>query len=166
MTFTICISFLVRCLFRSCCSRSRWEEPCLLRTPWGFSFGTLWGPVHADRSLVSSGPAGRWRCWGKRWGKWAEGSCTWLTAEGVCLQRSQEGKGLMWKTGFLAPFVCGVDRVQCCSLACGVRFSQHRLLRGLSFPWCMFLAPFLWINWSHTCRLIPGLSALFFPLLV
>ena len=29
-----------------------------LRTLWGFDFGTLWGSVQADRSLVSSGPAG------------------------------------------------------------------------------------------------------------
>ena len=57
--------------------------------------------------------------------KWAEGSCAWLTTEGVCLQRTQERKGLMWKTGFLAPFVCGVDREQCCSLACCIWFSQH-----------------------------------------
>ena len=30
----------------------------LLRTRWGFSFGTLWGSVQAEGSLVSSGPAG------------------------------------------------------------------------------------------------------------
>ena len=38
-------------------------------------------------------------------------------------------------------FVPGVDRAQC-SLVCGVQFSQHRLLRGLFFPHCLFLAPF------------------------
>ena len=29
-----------------------------LKTCWNFGFGTLWGSVQADRSLVSSGPAG------------------------------------------------------------------------------------------------------------
>ena len=43
---------------------------------------------------------------GKGAEKWGEGSCAWLTAEGVSLQRTQERKGLMWKTGFLAVFVC------------------------------------------------------------
>ena len=157
-----------------------WLSPC-----WRPGSGTSRRRVHTNGSWVSSGPAGpsalghlgvhfsltgAWSpqdllggdgAEGKGEEKWGEGSCVWLTSEGVCLQRTQEGKGLMWKTGVLVTFVCGVDRVQCCSLVRGIWFSQHHLLRGLSFPWYMFLAPFLWIDWPHTCRFIPVLSALF-----
>ena len=38
--------------------RGHWQDYGLLRTHLGFIFGTLWGSVQADRSLVSSGPAG------------------------------------------------------------------------------------------------------------
>ena len=39
----------------------RRQEVGLLRTRWGFSFCETLGPVHADRTPVSSGPAGRCR---------------------------------------------------------------------------------------------------------
>lgn len=39
----------------------RRREVGLLRTRWGFSFWETLGPVHADRTPVSSGPAGRCR---------------------------------------------------------------------------------------------------------
>ena len=69
----------------------------------------LWGFVASSshwQELISSGTLGSWSCW-RRWGKVegkvekGEGSFAWLTAEGVCFQRTQERKGLMWKAGFL-----------------------------------------------------------------
>ena len=42
-----------------------------------------------------------------------------------------------------------------------VQFSQHHLLKRLSFPHCIFLAPLLQINLPYTCGFIPGLSILF-----
>ena len=42
-----------------------------------------------------------------------------------------------------------------------VQFPQHHLLKRLSFPHCIFLAPLLQINLPYTCGFIPGLSILF-----
>ena len=38
-----------------------WRLP-LAQPYWGFSFGTMWHPVHADWSPVSSGPIGALAC--------------------------------------------------------------------------------------------------------
>ena len=42
-----------------------------------------------------------------------------------------------------------------------VQFSQCHLLKKLSFPHCVFLAPILKINWPHMHGFISGLSVLF-----
>jgi len=65
-----------------------WQDSDLLRTRWCFSFGTLWGSVESDGSLVSSRPARTWCCWRKKWGKLGR-ICVWLLLK-VCLKRTQD----------------------------------------------------------------------------
>jgi len=42
-----------------------------------------------------------------------------------------------------------------------LQFSQHRLLKSLSFLYCILLAPMLWINWPQVRGLSSGLPVLF-----
>ena len=42
-----------------------------------------------------------------------------------------------------------------------VQFSQHHLLKGLSFLQCIFLLPLLWINWLYVHGFTSEFSALF-----
>ena len=79
---------------------SGWQEPGFLRTCWGFSFGILWGSFQAEGSLVFSGIAGRWCPWRKRWVKLGRRFLCVAVAECVCLQRTQDCQGLMWKVVF------------------------------------------------------------------
>ena len=74
--------------------------------------------------------------------KQGDGACVWLTSE----DPGEEGLDVEnWV--FSQFFVCGGDRAQTCVLLCGVQLPLRRLLRGLSFPWCMRSSPSLWINW-------------------
>ena len=67
--------------------------------PLGLQLWVLVVSSSCWQELVSSGPSGSWSCW-RRWGKVGR-SFLCMAVEGVCLQRTQERRSLMWKTGFL-----------------------------------------------------------------
>lgn len=70
--------------------------------------------------------------------KRGDDACVWLTSE------DPGEEGLDVENWVLSQFfVCGGDRAQSCVLVCGVQFPLRRLLRGLSFPWCMRSSPSL-----------------------
>ena len=76
------------------------------------------------------------------WGRVGERCLCVVDCWGVSVFRGPGGEGLGVENPVYGQFcVCGVGKVQCCSSARGAQFCQHRLLRGLSFPWCMSLAP-------------------------
>ena len=59
-------------------------------------------------------------------------------------------------------FVYGVKK--CCNfilLHVAIQFSQHHLLKRLSFLHCIFLPPLSKIRWSYVHEFIPGLFTLF-----
>ena len=72
--------------------------------------------------------------------------------------------GLMFRSlihfGFI--FVYGVRKCSSFILLQVVdQFSQHHLLKKLSFPYCIFLPPLLKIRCPWVCGFISGLSILF-----
>ena len=144
-----------------------WWESGLLGTHWIFSFDTFWGSIQGDGSLAPQDPLRLWL-----WdivgfsSVWHEPGFLRTCREVVPLKEKVRkiGKklsvyGCYWVSIFRGPRTvrawCGKlwvfsqflsvvkNGVQCCSLLRGVHFSQHGLLRGLSFPGCMLLAPFL-----------------------
>ena len=58
-------------------------------------------------------------------------------------------------------FVYGVRKCSFILLHMAVQFSQHHLLKRLSFPHCIFLPPLSKIKYPQVHRFISGLSILF-----
>ena len=59
-------------------------------------------------------------------------------------------------------FVCGIRRcLNFILLQVAVQFSQHHLLKTLSFPHCMFLPPLSNIGYPQVYRITSGFSFLF-----
>ena len=59
-------------------------------------------------------------------------------------------------------FVYGVrESSNFITLHVSVQFSQHHLLKRLSFLQCIFFPPLSWINWLKVCGFISGLPILF-----
>lgn len=105
---------------------------------------TMWTGVQflQDPLRGASREKKRWGRGEEKWGKVGRNYLCPIDLGGrvVCQQTTQERKGLMWETGVLVRAVGHVAEVQCHSLVCGIQFSLHPLLQGLSFPRCMFLA--------------------------
>ena len=144
-----------------------WLESGLLGTHWVFSFDTFCGSIQGDGNMAPQDPLGLCLWYIVGFSRvWQESGFLRTCMEVVPLKEKVRkiGKklsvcGCCWVAIFRGPRTvrawCGKlwvfsqflsvvqNGVQCCSLVCGVHFSQHGLLRGLSFPGCMFLAPFL-----------------------
>ena len=76
--------------------------------------------------------------------------------------RSFMDSSLTFKSLFLINFLHGVrEKSSSILLHIAVQFSQHHLLKRVSFPHCILLPPLLQINCPYKCGFIFGLSILF-----